>query len=92
MKLIKAAAYVALVVTVIAAGYLCYAFYENQIMLRAANDSLDCLELKMKNGENFNCEKPNVTLEYGLSGGIAAIGLIASLALFGAAKPKDQQT
>jgi hypothetical protein len=78
----KAAACLALVVAVIAAGYLCYALYENVILLKAANEALDCTEI------GSNCEKSNVGLEYGISGGIAVVSLIASLALFGAAKPK----
>jgi energy-converting hydrogenase Eha subunit H len=83
----KAAAILALVVTVIAAGYLCYALYENVILLKATNESLDCTDLRIESGTT-DCSASNVALEYGISGGIAVVSLIASLALFGAAKPK----
>jgi hypothetical protein len=83
----KAAACLALVVAVIAAGYLCYALYENVILLKAANEALDCADLRIESGVT-DCGASNVALEYGVSGGTAVVSLIASLALFGAAKPK----
>jgi hypothetical protein len=87
----KAAACLALVVAVIAAGYLCYALYENVILLKAANESLDCADLRIESGVT-DCSASNVALEYGVSGGIAVVGLIASLALFGAAKSSKPST
>jgi hypothetical protein len=90
MNALRAAAWLALVVTVIAIGYLCYALYDNEISLASVNQNEDCLELKMRYGENYPCKTANPALEYGVSGGIAVVGLIASLALFGAEKSKSE--
>jgi hypothetical protein len=68
-------------VTVIASGYLCYALYDNEINLASVKQNEDCLELEMRYGENYPCKTANHALEYGVSGGIAVVGLISSLAI-----------
>lgn len=83
MNAIRIAAYIALVVTLVAGGYLCYFLYRNEVHLEAAQHGLDCAE----NGTN--CDEPSPMLEYGVSGGIAVVGLITSLVLFGASKPNS---
>jgi hypothetical protein len=70
----KAAAILALVVAVAALGYAGFQFYENAVLLR---DQLHALR-----GEEFD----GPLLEYWIPLGIATVALIASLALFGAAK------
>jgi len=84
----KAAATLALAVTVAAAAYLCYQLYENVILLKSANASVDCLDLKLKYGDSYDCNETSPGLIYGISAGVAIVSLIVSLALFGAAKPK----
>jgi hypothetical protein len=44
--------------------------------------------MKRQYGQDYRCAQENTTLEYAASGGIAVVGLITSLALFRAAKPK----
>jgi hypothetical protein len=70
----KAAAILALIVAVAALGYAGYQFYENYFLLR---DSINALR-----GE----ETDSYMLEYWIPLGISVVALIASLALFGAAK------
>ena len=84
----KTAALLALIVAMIATVYLGYQLYENQILLRHENQLLNCLELRTKNGPDFPCDVDNPAMEYGISGGIAVVAYIASLALFGAGKAK----
>jgi len=72
----KAAAILSLILAVVALGYAGYQFYENSVLLR---DQLLALR-----GEDFD----GPVLEYWLPLGISIIALIASLALFGAARPK----
>ena len=73
----KAAAILALLVTVISSCYLGYQLYENTIFLRDAN--------RILSGEDV----PGPVFEYLIPGGIAVVSLITSLALFGAAKAKS---
>ena len=72
----KAAAILALIVAVAALGYAGYQFYENAVLLR---DQLHALR-----GEDLD----GPLMEYWTPLGISIVALIASLALFGAAKPK----
>jgi hypothetical protein len=72
----KAAAILALIVALAALGYMGHEYYENSVMLRD--------EILALRGEQVG----GTLLEYWVPGGIAVVGLIASLALFGAAKPK----
>ena len=74
MKPTKAAAILSLIVAVAALGYAGYQFYENSVLLR---DSL--LALRGEGTDSY-------MLEYWLPLGISVVALIASLALFGAAK------
>lgn len=72
----KAAAVLALIVAVAALGYAGYQYYQNAVLLR---DQLFALR-----GEDID----GPLLEYWIPLGISIVALIASLALFGAAKPK----
>lgn len=69
----KAAAILALLAAIVAAGWIVYELYENVLLDRAAIDGL--------NGIGHS-----QLLEYGLPGGIAVAALITSLVLFGSAK------
>ncbi|MFZ0318562.1 MAG: hypothetical protein WAL56_05500 [Candidatus Sulfotelmatobacter sp.] len=72
----KAAAILSLIVAVAALGYAGYQYYENAVMLR---DALHAIR-----NEDFD----GPLLEYWVPLGISVVALIASLALFGAAKPR----
>jgi hypothetical protein len=88
MNLTKLAAIVALIVTVIAVGYMGFIFIEDRIAFRAEIAVLTCAQMKSQYGPEYVCRQENTMLEYGVSGGIALVGLIASIALFRAAWPK----
>lgn len=77
MNLIRAAATIALIVAIVATGFLIYYAYENEVLLRHALASFD------------GPDPENPTLEYLASGGIALVCLITSLTLFGLAKTKE---
>lgn len=72
----KVAALLALIVAVAALGYAGYQYYQNAVLLRD--------QLLVLRGE----ETDSYMLEYWIPLGIFIVALIASLALFGAAKPK----
>jgi hypothetical protein len=88
MNLTKAAAIIALIVTAIAVGYMGFVFVEDRIAFRAEVAILTCSQMKSQYGQDYRCAQENTTLEYAVSGSIAVVGLITSLALFRAAKPK----
>lgn len=73
MNPIKAAAYIALLVAIAACGYILYQTYMDVILLRSSIDA-------------FGGPNHSQLLEYWLPAGIALVGIIVSLALFGLAK------
>jgi hypothetical protein len=75
MNRTKSAAILALIVALAATGYLCFVLCQNVILLKSSIDGLNGID-----------DEP--LLRYGISGGIAVVALITSLALFGAAKDK----
>jgi hypothetical protein len=83
----KVAASLALVIALAAAGYFCVVLYQNVVLHKTEFAAMDSLERSIKTGEDSDFED-NSTEQYLISGGIAAVGLITSLALFGAAKDK----
>ncbi len=125
----KAAAILALIVTLAAAGDLLYVLYQDKVELKFVNEALDCLACKSaKNAAVANWEYVESKIElldaqhryaeeaafkkqhageqpvntdlpcsscdlpgpdYTTPGAVAVVGLIVSLALFGAAKPKS---
>lgn len=78
----KIAAILALVVALIAAGYLSVVLYQNVIQHKAELAAVESIQ----HGTDF---EDNSTGQYLISGGIAVVALIASLALFGAAKDRE---
>ena len=88
MNRTKAAAIMALMVTAMAVGYLGFVFVEDRIAFRAEVAILTCSQMKRQYGQDYRCTQENTTLEYAVSGSIAVVGLMTSLALFRAAKPK----
>ena len=82
MNLTKAAAIIAPIVTAIAVGYMGLIFVEDRIAFRAEIAILTCSQLKRQYGPDYPCYPENTTLEYEVSGGVAVVGLITSLALF----------
>jgi len=128
MNLIKVAATIALLVTLVAVGYLCVTFYQEKVELRFQLEALKCascvtskeaavanwravqsqIELLKAQGKDrealkferdhaneqpVNTDLPCPTCDlpgpdYTTPGAVAVVGLVVSLALFGAAKPK----
>jgi hypothetical protein len=84
----KVAAILALAVAVCAASYLCFVLYQNVILHKAEFEALDSIEHSLKTGENSDVED-NSTMQYLISGGIAVVALITSLAFFGAARDRS---
>ena len=128
MNAMKSAAVVALLVTLVAVGYLCVTFYQEKVDLKFQIEALSCascttakeaavanwnyvqsrIELLKTQGKDrealqferehagerpVNTDLPCPTCnlpgpDYMTPGAVAIVGLIVSLALFGAAKPK----
>jgi hypothetical protein len=84
----KAAAIIALIVTVILVGYMGFIFIRDRIKFRTEIAVVTCAEMKRQHGADYPCDQENTTLEYEVSGDLAVVGLITSLAYFRAAKPK----
>jgi hypothetical protein len=84
----KAAAIIALIVTVILVGYMGFFFIRDRIEFRTEIAVVTCAEMKRQHGADYPCDQENTTLEYEVSGDLAVVGLITSLAYFRAAKPK----
>jgi hypothetical protein len=76
----KAAATLSLIVALAALGYAGYQWYENTVLLRN--------QILILRGEDID----GPMLEYWIPLGIATVALIASLALFGAAKPSEKSS
>jgi hypothetical protein len=88
MNLTKAAAIIALVVSALAVGYVGFVFIEDRIAFRAEIAILTCSQMKRQHGADYPCEQENTAREYEVSGSIALVGLITSLALFRAGRRK----
>lgn len=85
----KVAAFLSLAVAVIATIYLCVVIYQNEGDLKGEFAALNSIERSIQTGEEDKDFEDNSTLEYLISGGVATVALITSLALFGAAKSKS---
>ena len=83
----KAAATLALIVALIASGYLCFVLYQNVILHKSELAAYASIEHSVATGEKNDFED-NSAMQYLISGGVAVVALIASLTLFGAAKDK----
>ncbi len=82
----KIAAAIFLLVSLVSLGYMVFVFLENRSGFRAEMAIMACSQLKRQYGPDYVCVQENTTLEYAVSGGIALVALLASLALFRAAR------
>lgn len=85
----KAAAIVALVSTIAVAAYFFILLYQDVVMHKPELAALDSISVGITGKGTVDNEWDNLSEKYLISGGIAVVGLIASLALFGAAKDKS---
>lgn len=82
---IRAAAIIVLLLSMIAFIVLAVNFYQNTVMLKSVNETLDCMQI---HGPDYDCQSPSMLAQYGIPGGISIFAFISSLVLFGASKPK----
>lgn len=84
----KAAAILALIIALGVASYFCVLLYDDVVLHKPELAAFNNVGVEVSGKGILDHDWDNLTEQYLISGGIAVVALIASLALFGSAKDK----